>query len=114
MHIISEKKLLETIEEKIFINTEEKLKKICLIFNEENFEKLTEKLNTDMESVYYSKYFWFQQFKNEYKKYYKWTADFEQYEFKILENMDNYCKINFEIIEKIEQGIIKENENFDV
>ncbi|MCL1994013.1 MAG: hypothetical protein FWG66_13795 [Spirochaetes bacterium] len=118
MRIVSEKELMELIEEKVFANNIEKIREIVLIFKRENFiqnnyEILVSKLNVDIKSILYSEYFWYHQYKREYTKQHKWTADYEQYEFKLLENIDYFIEIDFDIIEKIQEGKIKENDNIE-
>jgi len=104
MRIITEIELVELLEKEVYNNYEEKLKKISLLFTKIKYDILIGKLKVDIKDIVYSQYFWYQQYKKEFIKQHKWTADFEDYEYTLLENIDHYTYLDFDIIEKMENG----------
>ena len=60
------------------------------------------------EDLFYSQYYWFNKFKNRYIELYGPNAGMEQQLFKMVEHYYEYTngKVDWEIIEKIENGAI--------
>ncbi len=87
-----------------------KLREISIFF--QNDSDLSIKLHIDQGSVFYSQYFWYVRFENEYTKNIGFNAGIEQGEFKLLEVISNLIELNWDIIEKIRNNEIHENDEF--
>ena len=103
MRIMREMELLPFLESKEYNTREELLRAICLCF-EEKKEILKRELEMDIESIFYSEYYWNVQFKNEYTKKNGFDAGIDQHIFKLLERVP--FDVDWDIIEKIEGNFI--------
>lgn len=67
--------------------------------------------NIDLETILYSKYYWFGKFMKYHKLQYGEEKGIEQKQFKILEELDQqfYDGIDFSIIQEIEELIYKQD-----
>lgn len=110
MRILSENELLQLIEKECFENEEEKLRVISILF--QNDSDLSMKLHVDHESIFYSQYFWYLKFQAEFMRNHGYDAGIEQGQFKLLESISNFIDLNWDVIEKITNNELHENDAF--
>lgn len=77
----------------------------CFCFLENLSPMFHKMLNGDLETIFYSKYYWFTKYKNRYIKLYGKDAGIEQQQLKIIEEIEQeFGDIQWDLVERIENG----------
>lgn len=78
---------------------------VCFLVNED--EAIQKRLNINIETVLYTKFYWYTKYKNRYIELYGSDAGIEQQQFKLIEEIEQKLNdVNWNLIEEIETGKI--------